>query len=174
MRYFVNKPITYTAVPNTSGYQPSDHTIRWTFDDGFTLDGFTVVKSWSTPGDHTAIATATNTITHGSGIASKVTLFIEYASTPGPMLQQKSGHRALQLASGEVMFSGGTHGSIIAGPVEFYDPVTGRTQKTYNGWGPRSFHGAIRLNDDRVVFAGGGSEMMVETYDPNAVITLTY
>ena len=56
--YLLGEPITYTCVPSTPGYQVSDHTCTWVFDDGATAVGVSVSKTWTELGDHSATVTA--------------------------------------------------------------------------------------------------------------------
>lgn len=124
MTYFIHRPITYTAVPHTEGYQASDHTIEWTFDDGETLPGFSVSKTWDTGGYHTGIATATNLISGRTGVANKVTLFIAYAEVPGPLLSARYTHSAATLPDGRLLLAGCKQDTV---PIEIYEPVAGIT-----------------------------------------------
>lgn len=71
MTYYTGTSITYTAVPETPGYQASDHTVDWYFSDNTQQTGASVQKTWSSAGDKTATATATNNITGGSGYQDK-------------------------------------------------------------------------------------------------------
>lgn len=73
MSYLVSTPITYAAWPVTEGYLPEDHTLEWSFDDDTTDTGLTVVKTWTTIGDHTTSVLATNNVTGKSGTAEYIT-----------------------------------------------------------------------------------------------------
>lgn len=78
--YLVNTNLTYTAVPATEGFVAGDHTVSWAFSDSTTLSGASVSKSWSTEGSHTAVVTATNTVTGGTATAEKQVVVANWSS----------------------------------------------------------------------------------------------
>jgi hypothetical protein len=72
MSYPINQAITYTAVAATQG-QPGDaFTYAWAFDDNTTANTASAPKTWTTTGPHFATVTATDTVTGGSGQATKL------------------------------------------------------------------------------------------------------
>ena len=69
--YLTGVPVTYTAVARTDGYTAGNHTYAWQFDDSTTASGASTNKTWSTTGLHTAVVTATNSITGGTATDQK-------------------------------------------------------------------------------------------------------
>lgn len=153
MTYFIHRPITYTAVPHTEGYQASDHTIEWTFDDGETLPGFSVSKTWDTGGYHTGIATATNLLTGRTGVANKVTLFIAYAEVPGPLQYARHTHSSTVLPDSRIALIGPG----VSTPVEIYDPLTGLTTDIVWRYAPYNPGG---VNTEFLVRYGGYTQTL--------------
>ena len=72
--YLVGESILYEALPKTDGFFAGDHTVKWTFDDGLEVsdatDPFTINKVWTTKGNKSVLATATNTKTNTTATAT--------------------------------------------------------------------------------------------------------
>lgn len=67
---FVPSAITYQASASTVGYPDADHIYTWSFNDGTSLVGATVSKTWTGHGAKTATVTATCTDTSTTATAS--------------------------------------------------------------------------------------------------------
>lgn len=80
----------------------------------------------------------------------------------GPMQRARAGHTATALPGSRVLVVGGSGGSVdaLSAPwteVELYDPRA-RSFGIVASFGPRSGHTATRLDDGRVLIAGGGPQ----------------
>lgn len=75
------------------------------------------------------------------------------------------------LADGRVLFAGGVGGSGVLASAEVYDPKTGTFSRTGSMLTARKFYAGVRLQDGRVLIAGGwdGNDnplASAEIYDP--------
>jgi hypothetical protein len=87
MSYFINKPITYTAVATTSDRPLDTFSYTWTFDDNTSSSGASVSKAWYTLGDHQASVTAIDNQTGGSGTDSiTITILPKYELFLAPLV----------------------------------------------------------------------------------------
>jgi hypothetical protein len=89
----------------------------------------------------------------------------------GNMLSSRSGHVPQRLASGKVLFTGGTDnaGTTLAS-AEVYDPATGLFSAAGAMTAPRTGHSVTLLLDGSLLIAGGtsgsGALSSAEIYDP--------
>jgi predicted RNA-binding protein len=99
-------------------------------------------------------------------------------TSPGNLLQSRTGHTATTLTDGRVLIAGGKialpGGTFnLTGSLELFDSSTG-TSTAVIGAGlaiPRRGHAAVRLQDGRVLFVGGANNLgaldIAEIYDPS-------
>lgn len=64
MSYFTGTPIAYIAEATCDEPYNGPYTYTWQFDDSTSLQGASVLKSWSTVGSHTTTVTCVN---HSTG-----------------------------------------------------------------------------------------------------------
>ncbi len=83
----------------------------------------------------------------------------------GEMVRLRYMHRVVELQDGRVLAIGGYYQGKSDASAELFDPKTGRWRATANMTVPRAGASAIRLNDGRVLVAGGGYTA-VDIFDP--------
>ena len=116
------------------------------------------------------IGTATTVVTKRDSAQADTSLL--QVALIGEMSTARAVHQATPLRSGEVLITGGCTGGCDANlrSAELYKPDTQAFQPAAAMATPRDSHVAVRLDDGRVLVAGGWSERRAtdsaETYDP--------
>jgi len=117
---YVNQSVLYYyAEPSTPGYVDSDHVITWTFDDGSPSQiGQSVTKVWTTPGSHTATATAVCTPTGTSGTDTRTINVLSYNA-----ILARGGHTSSLLSNNKVLLAGGSYAGFFLCSAVLYNPT---------------------------------------------------
>lgn len=71
MSYYINQPIIYTALAETTGMPLNSFSYSWSFDDGGVGSTATLTHSWLMAGTHIATVTATDLVTGATASDSK-------------------------------------------------------------------------------------------------------
>ena len=130
--------------------------------------------------DHTATLLPNGTVLIVGGLgpaASSAEIYEPATGTStlvGPLTEPRSDHAAVLLESGKVLILGGDTSGVGATPTagaELYDPFTRTFTSTGRMSAPRVPYGVVRVNDGRVLVAGGtttGKQVLAsaEIYDP--------
>jgi hypothetical protein len=164
----VNTATTYTALPVTDGYVSGDHTVAWAFDDATSATGLTTSKSWASVGTHLATATATNTVTKGTGVAEKSVIVVGKTAAK-TMITARYAHKMVKLDSGKVLIIGGCNQSGGVASCEIYDPTLGTFSSTGSLNFGRCAFSATKLANGDVLVCGGTTGF--DSVYPNGTIT---
>jgi formylglycine-generating enzyme required for sulfatase activity/WD40 repeat protein len=116
--------------------------------------------------------TVQNRLSESASGAATVNVLTGAWFPTGDMNEARSGHRAIVLASGEVLATGSFYGTRLGSVLnqtrhglrsaELYDPVTGTWKATGDMTEARGHHACIELRDGRVLVAGGTCVYPVE------------